>query len=98
MDSMSKFKPSRERAAALIIVLGFVVLLSAVALAYFSRTTGDRQVAHSSFNQSKADGVTASAMDLIIGDLQQEIANGSTAISQPDDTTVYIPTAAANMI
>src|SRR5262245_51935278 len=103
MDSASKFKPSGERGAALIIVLAFVVLLSAVTLAYFSRTTGDRQVAHTSFNQSKADGVTASAMDLIIGDIQQEIANGSTATVEPDGTTVYLPKdtglgAAANMV
>jgi len=39
-----------------------------------------------------------SAMDLVIGDLQQEIANGSTAISEADGTTVYIPTNAAYMI
>ena len=98
MDSMSKFKPSRERAAALIIVLAFVVLLTAVSLAYLSRTTGDRPVAHSSFNQSKVDGIAASAMDVVIGDLQQEITNGSTATTQADGTTLYTPQAAANMV
>jgi hypothetical protein len=98
MDSMSKSRPSRERAAALIIVLAFVVLLTAVSLAYLSRTTGDRPVAHSSFNQSKVDGIAASAMDIVIGDLQQEITNGSTATTQADGTTLYTPTAAADMV
>ena len=87
-----------KRGAALLIVLAIVVLLTGVSIAYLSRTTSDRQVAHSSFHQSKVDGLAQSAMDLIIGDLQQEIANGSTAISEPDGSTVYTPTVAANMV
>ena len=90
--------PCRERGAALIIVLAFVVLLTGVAIAYFSRTTSDRQVAHSSFHQSKVDQLAQSAMDTIIGDLRQEIVDGSTATVEPDGSTVYAPTAAANMV
>jgi hypothetical protein len=88
----------REKAAALLIVLAMVVLLTGLAVAYLSRTTSDRQVAHASFHQSRVDVLAQSAMDLIIGDLQQEIANGSTAISEPDGSTVYTPMVAANMI
>src|SRR6266545_4087888 len=98
MNSLLKTVPSRERGAALIIVLAFVVLLTGVAIAYLSRTTSDRQVAHSSFNQSNVDQLVQSAVDNIIGDLRQEIANGSTAIVEADGSTVYIPTAAANMV
>src|SRR6266550_7754969 len=98
MDRLRRVIISRERGAALIIVLAFVVLLTGVSVAYLSRTTSDRQVAHGSFNQSKADQLVASAMDNIIGDLRKEIANGSTAITQADGTNVYTPTAAANMI
>src|SRR5437660_5812609 len=98
MNSLSKAGCSRERGAALIIVLAFVVLLTGVSVAYLSRTTSDRQVAHGSFNQSKADQLVASAMDNIIGDLRKEIVNGSTVITQADGTNVYTPTAAANMI
>jgi hypothetical protein len=68
-----------------------VVLLTGVSIAFLSRTTGDRQVAQSSFHQTKVDVLAQSAMDLVIGDLQQEIANGSTPIPQPDGTTVYMP-------
>lgn len=89
---------SRERGAALLIVLAFVVLLTGVGVAYLSRTTSDRQVAHSSFNQSNVDQLVQSAVDNIIGDLRQEIANGSTAIIEADGSTVYMPTAAANMV
>jgi hypothetical protein len=89
---------SRQRGAALIIVLAFVVIFAGVGVAYLSRTTGDRQVAHSSFHQSNVDQLVQSAVDNIIGDLRQEITNGSTAVTQADGTTVYTPTAAANMV
>src|SRR6266498_258421 len=98
MDRLRKAIISRERGAALIIVLAFVVLLTGVSVAYLSRTTSDRQVAHGSFNQSKADQLVASAMDNIIGDLRKEIANGSTATTEADGTTLYTPTSASNMI
>src|SRR5713101_1294332 len=77
MDSLRKAISSREQAAALIIVLALVVLVTGLVVAYLSRATSDRPVAHGSFNQSKADQLTQSAMDTIIGDLRQEIVNGS---------------------
>ncbi len=77
MDWLVKGLRSKERGAALIIVLAFVVLFAGLGVAYLSRTTSDRQVAHSSFNQSNVDQLAQSAMDNIIGDLRQEITNGS---------------------
>src|SRR6266487_3036012 len=97
MNWLPKAVHSRERGAALIIVLAFVVLLTGVAIAYFSRATSDRQVAHSSFNQSNVDQLAQSAMDNIIGDLRQEIVNGSTATTA-DGVTIYTPASAANMV
>jgi Tfp pilus assembly protein PilX len=98
MDSVIKRLRSEQRGAALIIVLAFVVLFAGLAVAYLSRTTTDRQVANSSYNQSNVDQLVQSAVDNIIGDLRQEIANGSTAIVEDDGTTVYLPTTAANMV
>src|SRR5437867_5224256 len=98
MERPRKAFSNRKRGAALLIVLAFVVLLTGVSVAYLSRITSDRQVAHGSFNQSKADQLVASAMDNILGDLRKEISNGSTATAEPDGTTLYTPTAAANMI
>src|SRR5437870_5938805 len=71
----------RRKGVALIIVLAFVVLLLGVSVAYLSRTTDDRQVSGNSLQRSKVDEVATSAMNLIIGDLRQEIIDGSTAAS-----------------
>jgi Tfp pilus assembly protein PilX len=98
MDCLRRAITSREQGAALLIVLAFVVLLTGVSVAYLSRTTSDRQVAHGSFNQSKADQLVASAMDNIIGDLRKEIADGSSATTMADGTKIYTPTTAADMV
>src|SRR5205814_1541372 len=93
---------SRERAAALLIVLAFVVLLTGLSVAYLSRTTGDRQVANSSFNQTNVDQLAQSAMDNVIGDLRQEITNGSaspTTFSAYGLTfNLYVPTSGLNVL
>ncbi len=82
---------SSNKAAALIIVLAFVVLVTGLALAYFSRTTIDRQLAHSSYNDTSADLLARSALDIVVGDFKQEIVNGSTATTV-SGTTIYVPT------
>src|SRR5437763_17200256 len=74
--------------AVLFIVLALVVLLTGLAVAYLSRTTNDRQAAHVSFNQTNADQVAASAMDLIIGGLRQEITG-----PVPTPAPPYVPAA-----
>jgi hypothetical protein len=105
MARLRKTISSRERAAALLIVLAFVVLLTGVSVAYLVRTTSDRQVAQGSFNQSKADQLVASAMDNIIGDLRQEIVNGSASPAPnfgntqgPGAYFVYTPTNSAYVV
>src|SRR5437899_12560615 len=88
---------SSKKAAALIIVLAFVVLVTGVALAYFSRTTIDRLLAHSSSNDTSADLLARSALDVVVGDFKQEIVNGSTQ-QTVSGTTIYVPANAANMV
>src|SRR5213596_2133197 len=68
---------SSKKAAALIIVLAFVVLVTGLALAYFTGTTIERQLAHSSFNDTTADLLARSALDIVVGDLKQERASAS---------------------
>jgi len=97
MNWLVKGLRSRERGAALIIVLAFVVLFAGLGVAYLSRTTSDRQVAVSSFNQSSVDNLAQSAMDTIIGQLQREIVNGSTATTVNGSTIIYVPATAANV-
>jgi hypothetical protein len=68
---------TKEKAVALVIVLAFVVLLAGMVVAYLSRTSIDRQIANGSFNQTKADDLARAALDIIVGDFKQEIANGT---------------------
>src|SRR5213595_342878 len=74
---MKKFLHSHgaSKGAALIIVLAFVVLVTALALAHFSRTTTDRQLAQSSYNDTSADLLARSGLDIVVGSLKQEIVN-----------------------
>src|SRR5678816_2902191 len=90
-------KRSSNRAAALIIVLAFVVLLTGLSVAYLSRATTDRQLAHTSFHDTDADLLARTALDTVVGDLKQEIKNGSTVLSV-SGKTVFIPTSPANVV
>src|SRR5213076_625724 len=78
---------------ALIIVLAFVVLLTGLSVAYLSRATTDRQLAHTSFHDTDADLLARSALDIVIGDFKQEIKNGSTISG-----SIFTPTSAANVL
>src|SRR5205814_3777326 len=69
------------KGAALMIVLAFVVLLAGVALAYFTRTTTDRQLAQSSYNDTSADLFVRSALNIVVGSLKQEILTGGTTVT-----------------
>ena len=78
---MKGFFHSRDpssKGAALMIVLAFVVLLTGLALAYFSRAGTDRQLAQSSYNDTSADLLARSALDIIVGDFKQEIVSNPT--------------------
>jgi hypothetical protein len=97
VDSLPKTISPREGGAALIIVLAFVVLLTALSVAYFSRATSDRQVAHSSFNQTKVDELAAAVTNYIVSDLFQEIVSGSNATTV-NNVTIYSPITPANML
>jgi Tfp pilus assembly protein PilX len=88
-----------ERAAALLIVLAFLVLLTGITVAYLTRTTQERPAVHGSFNQAKADELAASAADVVIGDFRQEIVSNSTATTV-GSTTIYAlpPSSNASML
>ena len=96
MPTSSLHRRSSNKAAALIIVLAFVVLLTGLAVAYLSRATTDRQLAQSSFHDTDADLLARSALDIVVGDFKQEIVNGSakTPVSSGGGllTTIYVPT------
>lgn len=80
----------RTSGAALILVLAFIVLMTGLALAFFSRATNERQVSSSSATQTKAALFAEGALDQIVADLKQEIVAGSTAV-MISGTTIYEP-------
>src|SRR5438876_3554029 len=97
MKNLFHSRDPSNKAAALIIVLALVVLLTGLALAYFSSTTTDRQLAQSSYNDTSADLLARSALDIVVGDFKQEIVNGSNSIVV-SGTTIYIPAATPNVV
>ncbi|MEI9997922.1 MAG: hypothetical protein WDO13_01510 [Verrucomicrobiota bacterium] len=81
---------SRRRGSALLIVLSFLLLLTGIVAIFLSRTLVERTVADSNMNQTKAATLAQSALDVILGDLKQEIVLDSTAVTV-GNTTVYEP-------
>jgi hypothetical protein len=91
---MKNFLHSRDGAskgAALMIVLAFVVLLTGVALAYFSRTTTDRQLAQSSYNDTSSDLLARTALDIVVGDFKQELLAHPTVTPGPPFYITPVP-------
>ena len=93
----------RQRGVALIIVLAFVVIITGVILAYFSRSLTNRQVSDSSANQAKVDSFAQGVTKSIIGNLRQEIAEPSlssttTVTTGNVTTTIYTPKTPASML
>jgi hypothetical protein len=80
---MKRFLRSRDGAskgAALLIVLALVVLSTGLALAYVSRPTTDMQLAQSSYNDTSADLLARSALDIVVSSLKQEILGSTTPV------------------
>ena len=89
---------SFQGGSALLIVLAFVVLLTGLTMAFFSRVMSDRQVSNSSASQTKVELFAQGAVEEILGDLKQEILAGSTntitstgTLSIPNTNTFAIP-------
>src|SRR5205809_3528099 len=84
--SMKKFIDSSDapsKGAALIIVLAFVVLVTVLSVAYFSRASTDRQLAQSSYNDTSSDLLARSALDITVSELKQEIVAHPTPTAAP---------------
>jgi hypothetical protein len=69
-------KNSSNEGASLVIVLAFVLLLSGLVVAYLARSGLDRQLAQSGFQDSNSDLLARSALNIIVADFKNEIANG----------------------
>ncbi len=93
-------RPARaadRHGVALVVVLAFIVLLTALVVAYFSRSTTGRMLSNSSAGQTKAAMLAQSASDIVVSGLKQEIVGGS-ATPSPSPANFYVPLAAANAV
>ena len=87
----------RREGAALIIVLAFIVLLTGLIIAFFSRSVLDRQMSNSSVSRAKVSAFADGAADAIIGELKQEIVLSSSATTLASGT-IYTPLTPAAML
>src|SRR5262245_10729136 len=97
MKDFVRPRDGASKRAALMIVLALVVLLTGLSLAYFSRTTTDRQLAQSSYNDTSADLVARSALDIVVNDFKQALldpANGMITRTNIQPSPYPIPTPA----
>ena len=90
----------RSEGVALVIALAFIVLLTGLIVAFFSRTVTNRQISNASASQMRVDLLAHGALDAVVADLKQEIAAGSTKVgsasfvppnSLPAGQTLYLP-------
>src|SRR6266478_3864429 len=77
LSSMTCNSAHAKSGIALLITLAFVVLLAALVVAFLSRTTNHRLVANAATNETKADQLARGALDIVVGNLKQEISAGS---------------------
>src|SRR5256885_4705685 len=101
MKALLRSRDRSSKGAAIIIVLAFVVLVTGLAVAYLSRTTTDRQLAKSSFDDTAADLLARSALDIVVSDFKQEIVANqpvSSANIQPTPYPIPTPVAIPNLI
>ena len=90
MLSFDSPSQTRRDGVTLVIVLAMVVLLTGLIVAFFSRSILDRQISTSSANRIRVDAFARGAADTIVGDLKQEILNGS-SITSTNGVTLYTP-------
>jgi hypothetical protein len=103
MKTFLRSRDGASKGAALLIVLALVVLLTGLALAHFSRTTTDRQLAQSSYNDTSADMLARSALDIVVNDFKQELLDPANLTItrtniQPTPYPSPIPTDIPNLI
>jgi Tfp pilus assembly protein PilX len=86
-----------RRGVALVIILAFVVLLTGLVIAFFSRSIVDRQLSNSSVSRAKVNAFADGAVNAIIDQLKQEIVLSSSS-TPLTSATIYTPLSPAAML
>ncbi len=78
MNKQPTSRNRKPRAFAILMALASTLLVSSIVLVFFNRATSNRTSAFSSGNLMKADALALSGMDVITGEILQEIRRGKT--------------------
>jgi Tfp pilus assembly protein PilX len=91
---------AQRRGVVLVITLAAVVLLTVLILAFFSRARLNGQISYSATNNIKSDFLAHSALNILTGELRQEIVAGSTAqyAGDPSYPANYSPNTPADFV
>jgi hypothetical protein len=84
----------RRNGFAIVVALAAIVLLTVIVLAFFSKALLNRQISFTSTNQIKSDMLARTALDIVIGEIRQEIVD----YSHPPTNGTYQPLNAINMV
>jgi hypothetical protein len=74
---------------ALVITLGAVVLITALIVTFFSNAQLNRRISYSNTNTVKADQLTRSALEIVVGEIQAEIADPALSGSSNGGNAAY---------
>ncbi|MEZ0386754.1 MAG: hypothetical protein ACAI34_06795 [Verrucomicrobium sp.] len=96
----SSFKKSSTRSSgfAIVVVLGALVLLVGVALAFFSNSLLQKQISQSSASLVKTDLMAQGALEEVLSDLKTEIEAGSHDAIIAGTDSIYLPSNPASMV
>ncbi|MFA7344201.1 MAG: hypothetical protein WC003_07865 [Terrimicrobiaceae bacterium] len=92
-----RHRQSKIHGVALVITLVAVVLLTVLVVAFFTRALLNRQIAFTSTNLVKTDILARSALDIVVGEIRQEIVDGSKT-NTISGITIYEPLSATNAV
>ncbi len=94
--------PRDVRGVALLITLSAVVLITVLILAFFSNSQLNRQISYSNTNTVKADQLARSALEIVTGQIREEIADPSYSSTNNGGNSAYPifyrPLAASNAV
>lgn len=99
MKTLSTARRRPRKGMALVICLALLVLITAVVMAFFARTTANRVVESSRMNRVKSELLAQSASDYVVGRFLQEIAApANSTITTVSGSSIYYPKVAANAV
>ncbi|MES2308023.1 MAG: hypothetical protein V4507_04110 [Verrucomicrobiota bacterium] len=102
-NPIGSIKNKRRSGVALLMSLSFIVFLTLLMMAFFSRALLQRKISSASTAITKTDMMAKSCLDLIVGDLKSEIYAGSAVygkngLNDKTEPFLYLPMYNTNVV